>query len=663
MDMSIGIPVAPRPLKPDERNMPPAQGTIIGSKEIQKAAETLRKYKDGKKYLEQRIIENERWYKLRHWDVIKKGASDVKTVTDANGNKVTVSRGRVEPASAWLFNSLCNKHADVMDNYPSPVILPREQSDEHDAKILSAILPVILERTNFEETYSDASWDKLKSGTAAYGVFWDPELENGLGDIKITAIDLLNIFWEPGITDIQDSRNLFIVKLYDNDVIREKYPNEVGNRTLGQTITVSDYVHDDTIDTSQKCLVVDWYYMRLSVTGKPIVHFVKFVDDILLYSSENDPAYQETGYYDHGRYPVEFDVLFPEKGSPAGFGFVDIMRQPQIYIDKLNQIILENAFLVGKPRYFLKEGGGINEAEFADWSKDIVHVVGSLDEDHIRQITVDPLPNFIPNHLIAKIDELKETSGNRDFSQGSTTSGVTAAAAIAALQEAGNKGSRDMIKGSYRCYRWLNYLNIELIRQFYDETREFRITGAPGGYQFIKFNNANLKDQVIPSGIPGVPDTYRRPVFDIIVKAEKTNPFSRASQNELAKELYSMGFFDPARAEMALGALELMDFEGKEKIIERVSQGQTLLNIIEQMRMEMDKMALIIQSLTGKQLIADGGGEGQTAGAAPQPQQTGGGKPTDAAQLAQGIKTTSYADRLASRSVPDVNTQKGVPLK
>ncbi len=70
----------------------------------------------------------------------------------------------------------------------------------------------------------------------------------------------------------------------------------------------------------------------------------------------------------------------------------------------------------------------------------------------------------------------------------------------------------------------------------------------------------------------------RRPVFDISCKAQKANPFSRMSQNELAKELYGAGFFDADRAESSLIALELMDFEGKEKTMEAIKNTLQMKN-------------------------------------------------------------------------------------
>ena len=81
-------------------------GGAIGVEQIRAASETLKKYKQGKQNLEQKIIENEKWYRLRHWDTLES------------------SNDEVQPTSAWLFNCIANKHASAMDNYPSPNILP-----------------------------------------------------------------------------------------------------------------------------------------------------------------------------------------------------------------------------------------------------------------------------------------------------------------------------------------------------------------------------------------------------------------------------------------------------------------------------------------------------------------------------------------------------------
>ena len=167
---------------------------VIDKPQLEKATETLQKYKRGKLNLEKKVIENEQWWKLRHWEYMRSGGSN-----------------EVRPVSAWLFNSVANKHADAMDNYPEPNVLARALDDEDTAKQLATVLPVVLEQNNYEDVYSDTWWYKLKQGTGIKGIFWNPSKNNGLGDIDIRQCDILNLFWEPGVKDIQDSLNLFHV--------------------------------------------------------------------------------------------------------------------------------------------------------------------------------------------------------------------------------------------------------------------------------------------------------------------------------------------------------------------------------------------------------------------------------------------------------------------
>ena len=380
-------------------------GDTIDRKAIEKAIATLKEYKAGKQNLESRIVEEERWWKLRHWDIIR------------SKKQLKDEEARPEPTSAWMFNSIANKHADIMDNYPEPNVLPRERMDEQDAETLSAILPVVFERNEYEHTYSQAAWYKLKHGVSAKGVFWNQDREDGLGDVDIHFMDILNIFWEPGITDLQTSRNLFVVSLKDNDLLEMEYPQLKG-KLSGQIIDVKQYVHDDTVDVTDKSLIVDWYYKKRTPEGRTILHLCKFVGSEVLFASENDPQYAQDGFYAHGKYPVEFDVLFPEEGTPTGFGYIAIMKSPQLYIDKMSQVILENTMMSAKVRYFMKKNAGVNKDQFLDWSEPVVEYEG--DVNNIQPLQVQQVGSNVLNVLQMKIDELKETSSNRDVNSGGT---------------------------------------------------------------------------------------------------------------------------------------------------------------------------------------------------------------------------------------------------
>ena len=646
----LGLPLRPKDEMTDQQVLPEAESfkEVIDKKAIDKAVETLKRYKEGKSNLESRIVEEERWYKLRHWEIIRGKKS-----ADMKGEEV-----RPEPTSAWLFNSIANKHADIMDNYPEPNVLPREQMDEKDADTLSAILPVVYERNNYEQTYSQAAWYLLKHGVAAKGTFWNQDLEEGLGDVHHCFVDVLNLFWEPGITDIQNSRNLFVVTLKDNDLLEAEYPQLKG-KLKGQVIDVKEYVHDDNVDTSDKSLVIDWYYKKRNAQGKTILHLCKFVGSEILFASENEPQYAQDGFYQHGRYPVELDVLFPEEGTPVGFGYIALMKSPQLFIDKLNQVILENSMMAAKPRYFRKKNAGINDEQFADWSVPLVDFEG--DVNNLKPIEVAPVPAYVMNALQMKIDELKETSSNRDVSQGSSSGGVTAAAAIAALQEAGNKTSRDMINSLYRGYTRGCYLTIELIRQFYDEQRTFRITGERGENEYVQFSNASLQPQPIPPAYPGqemepgYSEASRKPIFDVVVKPQKRSPYSKMAQNELAKELYGMGFFNPQMADQSLAALDLMDFDGIEKVRDKVQQGQTLMSMVQMLQQQVADLSMQILQMTGRP-IPEGGPSVPPAHQSPRPV-AGGDSMGRAQKEAQTANMTAYGERLAAHARPNVEAQ------
>ena len=566
----------------------------IGEDEVRKANDLLQKYKAGKAALDKRIIENELWFRMGHWKNYQ--------------NKMMA--GKPTPSSGWLFNSIANKHADAMDNYPEPNVLPRAADDEETAKVLSKILPTVLEQCDYETAYSDTWWRKLKTGTGVKGVFWDPAARGGLGEISIKSINILMLYWEPGVEDVQDSPNLFSLSLANNDQLESQYPQLKGH--TGHSLDVAKYVHDDSLDTSDKSVVVDWYYKKALPGGQTVLHYCKYCNGVVLYASENDPAMKDRGFYDHGNYPFVFDPLFREEDSPAGFGYIDVMKDTQTAIDEMNHAMDENVKLAAKQRYVLSDTAGVNEEELADFGRDIVHVVGRLTDDTFRPLQVSGLQGNLITYRDDRVSELKEISGNRDVSQGGTTSGLTAASAIAALQEAGSKLSRDMLKSAYRAFAKECYLVIELMRQFYDEQRVYRITGESGGTEYVPFSNAALQAQ--PGGmVGGVQLGDHEPVFDITVTAAKKSTFSRLSQNETAKECYQLGFFAPANADAALAALDMMDFEGIEKVRERVSQNGTLYQQLQQMAQQLQKMAAIIDRQNGTNVSAAASAAGQAA--------------------------------------------------
>ena len=594
----------------------------IGPEELRRANGILKKYKEGKARLEQRIIDNEQFWKLRHWEQMEKEGQ--------GGNS-----GDPQPASGWLVNCILSKHADAMDCYPAPTVLPREPDDRLEAQRLSRILPVVLKKNQFKRTYSSAWWYKLKSGCAVYGVFWDGTKLGGLGDISVKRMDLLNLFWEPGVTDIQDSAHFFSTELVDNERLLADYPQLEGKLGRGG-FTLSRYLYDDTVDTTGKSLVVDWYY-HTAVEGRRVLQYCKYVGETVLYATENDtvqptetrflgtdeegrpvmgqapcgPSMAQRGWYDHGKYPFVFDVLFPEEGTPCGYGYIDLCKSPQKQIDLMNQAILKNTLANATPRFFIRSDGAVNENEYADWTRPFVHTNGNLGSDSIAPIRAGSLDSVYVAILNNKIAEMKETAGNRDVANGGTAAGVTAGTAIAALQESSGKLSRNMIDDGYEAFADVVTLCIELIRQFYEMPRQFRLLGAMGTEEFVSYDRSGLQPRVMDDGVNV---SYRVPEFDLEIGAERESPYRTAEANQLALQLFQMGFFREDLADQALRCLELMDFKNKDQLARIISGGRTQAAEMAAMRQQLLQLAQVVDEAKGTHLAerlaaeqADGG--------------------------------------------------------
>ena len=563
----------------------------IGEEQARKAMDTLQKYRQGKSALEARVIASEDWWRMRSWQRIQKG--------NPEDDKWT---------SAWLFNVIMGKHADAIAAYPAPAIRPREPDDREEAAKLSSVLPVILEQNDFEEVYSDSQWTKLKQGTLIWHVKWDPSKLNGLGDISVQPVDILSFFWEPGVRDLQKSKNIFLTEMVDNDLLVEKYPELQGKLNSKQQVQ-QKYNTDDVINFDNKSMVVDWYYKKYQ-NGRQVLHFATLVGDTILQATENDTEQRydtmtmpdgsivqqpvgkpmaETGLYDDGEYPFVVDALFPVEGSIAGYGYIDIGKSTQEQIDRMNQAIVKNAIMTTTPRWFKRSDGSVNEQEFADWTKPFVHVDGNLGQDSLQPIQVNMLNSNYIAILQNKIEELKWTTGNTDVNNGATSSGVTAASAIAALQEASGRSSKDSTKSAYRAYARMIRMVIERIRQFYDLPRQFRIIGQRGAEQFVEYSNQGLQPQTL-YGENGQPDGLRKPVFDIEVSAQKASEYASMAQNELALQFFQLGFFNPQMVDQTLATLDMMDFDGKDSIIQKVQENADL----QQRLVEWQQLALAL---------------------------------------------------------------------
>lgn len=500
----------------------------------EEALECYNAYKSDRASLISRIKDNEAYYRSfyekRVPDLLKK----------------------MQCSTPLLFSCIENTAADAAGSYPVPNILERSPEGTEAADALSRLLPVQLEMSKFRQVYNANILNKLKYGTAIYGVFY-----NGVkNDIDIRAVDLQDIYVDMHMENIQDSKYLFISAAVDNELLKKQYP-KLGRLFCGDA-AVEAIAGGYTLRNRSE--VLDCYYKKPDGT----LHMMKLCKGIIIEATEDMDGY-ENGLYDHGSFPVVFDTLYPVKNCPFGFGMIDMGKQTQIEIDKLDEAITRNAMVTSKPRYFAKANSGVNESEFADLSRDIVRCEGSIEQNiaaiQCAQMGANPI-----THREYKKAELKELLANRDFQQGQTMGGVTAASAIETLRTAGEKRSRKLINDTYDCYKEIIYMTIELIRQFYNDERVFRVGDSVGNKSFIRFSSDMLRSEGGYNALTG--ERENRPIeFDIEVVPQTENPNTQEAQNNTLMTLWNNGFFLPQNMQLSQLVLKGMDFKGKTQLL------------------------------------------------------------------------------------------------
>ncbi|MGN0163730.1 MAG: hypothetical protein ACI4EA_09180 [Candidatus Ornithomonoglobus sp.] len=493
---------------------------------ILEACECFRDYSADKEALIDRIKDDEKLY--RSW--YEKSSRSLKK--------------NFQTSTSFIFSSIENACATSSENFPAANILERSPDGTAVADTLSMIIPVVLDNGGFRKTYKGNIRNKLKYGTSVYSITYNDET----GNIDIRSVDLLDIFVDYNISDIQDSKFIFVVSSVDNDLLRFRYPyyeELFSGDTTVETLT-------SNVKMRNRSSVTDCYYKKPDGS----VHMFKACNGKIIDATEDKDGY-ERGLYNHGMFPFVFDVMYPVEHCPFGFGMIDIAKATQIEIDKLDKGIVSLILMGAKPRYLAKRNSGIDADSFLNVENPIVEYEG--DTSAVVPIVIKDVNQYYSVYRDTKKDELKELLGNRDFQQGATSGGVTSGTAISILQQSGEKRARMMFDDSYTCFETIVSMVLELLRQFCEEKRVYRTEDAMGQKSFVAFSREMLyKD--------GVFDNVALE-FDIKVTAQKENPYSAEALNALLMQFFTAGMLTDDNLEKALLIFKNMQFEGKEPFL------------------------------------------------------------------------------------------------
>ncbi len=452
------------------------------------------------------------------------------------------------PHTPVLQSTIENVRADLMDNYPEAVIVADDPRYTREASLLSAAIHENHIRCCYLDEYAALMHDLLVYGYMIQETGFDASLNAGLGGAFLRHVDARGILFDPCCTDLQDSRAVFRFAPYTKEWFSQHYPafademrpdafsvNRLRDSVLYQR-------HHDSI-----LLIECWRRVYDPSLGVYRVHMQKLAGGLLL---EDSRVQKPDGYYAHGEYPFVLTKLFPRRGSCLGFGFVDMFETQQRYADKLDQIVLKNALMASRNKLLITSASGFDADDLRDWSKE-VHRGENL--NGVTWFPTAPLPAYILEYIDRVRNSIREESGANDFSRGMTRGGVTAASAIAALQELSGKRSRMAARAVHSAFE-------AAVRQEIEVEREFAIFDRV----LPSADDAKNAPAVFNAQLLSHETTLKNRVpleFRVTVKVQRENRFSVLANNELVLELVKLGMVTPDVG------LSLMTFDGKEQAL------------------------------------------------------------------------------------------------
>lgn len=393
--------------------------------------------------------------------------------------------------------------ADLIDKPYSSSAKGWEPGDDMFAEQAQNMVDYVLYRNKFKDKINQSEHDRLELGTTIIKVWFDPDELDGKGMPKFEMISPANFFPDPKVPasyDIQKAEFLIHATPKPLSWFRKQWPNKgkYVNREVSipydPDATFTDAETDEVhTETSMKALLLECY-MR---DEKGSLYCLHVANDILLEDSRvtvKDKSIQRRNLY-----PFRPIVCYPRRGTMWGMGDVEILIPTQDLINELDDQIRINARLMGNPQIVVGMGAG-KGFDFRKWTSKPGLRIPMRDQNSFNVVPAVPVSSVVPIRREKAFQEADLIAGTPDVNRGEKPGAVTAASAIMALQQAGQKTvvhKNEMFKAG-----WEDVLELlfDEIMENWDEEMWVRIDGDKPDWKFM--NPQDFKN--IPIMVPNM---------------------------------------------------------------------------------------------------------------------------------------------------------------
>lgn len=495
-----------------------------------------------------------------------------------------------------LKSTFNNCIADQMDNMPEALMIPETKELTDVADDLTDLVRFILDQNNYELVHRRRVEDFFCTGTAVTQIAWDRDMDNGKGNVAVLRWPIEAFLWDPVAENIQDARALFKVSWHPMSWYEQHYPDqfdEMGSdETVYSDLAVPESQETDQPGDEQKAMLIEyWYRLYDAKKRRYTINVAYLAGGVLLEKAED--------VYSHGMYPFVVDAFTPIEGTPVGDGMVQELAPMMRYINRYASYIDMNLRMASKGRLLVNRNAGIDKEALLDWENDIVEG-DRIDSSALQWMQTTPFTSMVTAQMLQLQNDIKQDSGQNQFTRGETAGGVTAASAISALQEAGGKMTRMRTNALNSGFREIVEQIMWLVSQFYDKGRVLFVTGRKEGEsREVDASPEHLFGRKSKGTLPPPPYTVQ-------VQVQRRNPLRQQAQNELFMQAYSMSA--QAGQVFPLSVLfELLQVDGKDKILPVLRQNDALTQQMQQLAQQNEMLTQqnteLQQSVAGLQQL------------------------------------------------------------
>lgn len=427
--------------------------------------------------------------------------------------------------SNFVFSTIEAIRPIMTDNNPKFLAVP--------------ISPEGMEYSSYVQMALDSEWDREKMstklpaqlipmlvyGTAVWFCQWNGK-QGSAGEINIKPVDPFNLFPDP-LADTVDDAEFIIYATYRNaNQIKQQFPDKA-SAIEGSRISMSELVNNrDENDTNEENQVLilemwcrDWTTMD-EIEGKEQLKYPKgrvitcLPELGILLSDKKNP-------YIDGKFPF---VLMKNYDVPFkfwGVGEVEQILSPQVYINELTNQIIDNAKTTANMQWIIDKNSGIGRGKLTNRPG---LVIRKNPGSEVRRDAPQPMPTYVREQIDTLKADIQDISGVLDSLKGEKQTGVVAASAILALQEASQSRIRLKIKIMESNLSELANMVYARMQQFWKFDRWVRVTDAEGNINIESITESILENNYDLKVIAGsTMPVNKNAMMDLMIRLAQTN--------------------------------------------------------------------------------------------------------------------------------------------